>query len=272
MSMVADMRPNEVAQQLTGRNYVSWSAINTYRGCPLRYFFRYVEGLPEETVSASLAFGGAIHTAVEHHYRELLAGNPAPSLDTMLGAYDSGWQEHEGQQIQFGKNDDRTTLDDLAGRMLAAFQASELATPPGKIIGIEEELTGVLSPDVPDLLARVDLLVDIGEALVLTDLKTARSRWNGEQVNDSAGQLLLYHELAKPIAEGRPIRLQFAVLTKTKAPEALVYAVEPDPQQIDRTKRIVERVWEAIESRLFYPCPSPMQCPTCPFRDACREW
>ena len=56
---------------------------------------------------------------------------------------------------------------------------------------------------VPDLLACVDLLVDEGDGLKLTDLKTARSRWSREQVQDSAGQLLLYHELAKPIADGR---------------------------------------------------------------------
>jgi CRISPR/Cas system-associated exonuclease Cas4 (RecB family) len=156
--------------------------------------------------------------------------------------------------------------------MLAAFQASELADPPGSIIGIEEELRGELVPGVPDLLARVDLLVDSGDSLTLTDFKTARSRWNEEQVRVSAGQLLLYHELAKPIADGRPIRLEFAVLTKTKVPEVTRHEVRADPRQIDRTKRIVERVWKSIEADRFFPCPSAMQCSTCPFREACRAW
>jgi putative RecB family exonuclease len=83
---------------------------------------------------------------------------------------------------------------------------------------------------------------------------------------------LLYHELAKPIADGRPIRLEFVVITKTKTPEVCRHEVQADPQQIDRVKRIVERVWEAIESRIFYPSPSAMQCPGCPFREACRVW
>ncbi len=156
--------------------------------------------------------------------------------------------------------------------MLAAFQTSDLAEPPGTIIGIEEELTGELVAGVPDLLARVDLLVDEGDSLVLTDLKTARSRWSQDQVQDSAGQLLLYHELAKPIAEGRPIRLAFAVLTKTKTPEVYRHEVQADPQQIERTKKIVTRVWQAIEAGVFYPSPSAMQCPTCPYRQQCREW
>jgi hypothetical protein len=272
MIVATDLHPNQIAERLTGRAYTSWSAITTYQGCSLRYFFRYVAGLPEDAVSASLVFGGAIHWAAEHSFREQLAGNPTPSLDALIGAYNDGWHEHEGQQVQFGKGDDRDTLDDLARRMLTTFQASELAAPQGTIIGIEEELTGELVPGVPDLLTRVDLLVDDGDSLILTDLKTARSRWSDSQVQDSAGQLLLYHELAKPIADGRPIRLEFAVVTKAKVPEVIRHEVRADPQQIDRAKRIVERVWAAIEAGFFFPSPSAMQCPGCAFWEACQRW
>jgi len=83
---------------------------------------------------------------------------------------------------------------------------------------------------------------------------------------------LLYHELAKPIADGRPIKLEFAVITKTKTPEVYRHEVWSDPQQIDRTKRVVERVWRAIESGSFYPAPSAMNCPGCPYREQCRSW
>ena len=196
--------PNQIAEQLTGRAYTSWSAISCYCACPLRYDFKYCENLPEPTVSAALAFGGAFHRACEHQYRELLEGRPAPALDALMAAYNDAWAEHDGKAIQYGKDDDRSTLDDLAGRMLGAFQASDVANPPGTIIGIEEELTGELVPGVPDLLARVDLLVDAGDHILITDLKTARSRWSQEQARESAGQLLLYHELAKPMADGRP--------------------------------------------------------------------
>ena len=55
--------PNQIAEQLTGRAYTSWSAISCYCACPLRYEFRYLQNLPEPTVSAALAFGGAFHSA-----------------------------------------------------------------------------------------------------------------------------------------------------------------------------------------------------------------
>jgi hypothetical protein len=43
-------------------------------------------------------------------------------------------------------------------------------------------------------------------------------------------------------------------------------------RQIAREKRIVEQVWAGIQAGVFYPAPSPAQCPTCPFREECRRW
>lgn len=252
------------------RDYLSYSAITTYQGCPLRYFYRYVVGLPERTVSSSLVFGSALHRAVEHHFNELLAGNEPPTLDALVGEYDRHWQETDHEAVQFGKGDDIDSLSRLATKMFGAFQASPLAHPPGRIIGVEEELRGNVVAGCPDLLGRIDLIMETADELVVTDLKTSRSRWSREQANDSAGQLLLYHELVRDFAPLKRVRLQFAVLTKTKEPAIDLHEVPVDVRRIDRVKRIVERVWKAIDMQAFYPSPSPMQCPSCSFRAQCR--
>ena len=101
--------------------------------------------------------------------------------------------------------------------------------------------------------------------LVVSDFKSSRSAWNGYKVEDQAPQLLLYSELVKPLADGRPIKLTFAVLTKTKAPVLTEHDLPLDPQEVDRTKRIVERVWHAIQAGHFFPNPSPLNCASCPF-------
>lgn len=46
------------------RDYLSYSAVRTFQSCPLKYRFRYVDGLHEDSVSSSLIFGSAIHAAV----------------------------------------------------------------------------------------------------------------------------------------------------------------------------------------------------------------
>ena len=178
--------PNEVAEKLTGRPYLSYSAISTYAACPLRVFLQIREDLPEAFVSASLIFGSAMHRAIEKHFQELLAGAGPPPIDDLLQAYHDGWSENEIEEVVFNKNDDMQTLEDLAKRMLTAFQASDLARPAGRILAIEEQLAGELVPGCPDLLARLDLVVDTGDALVITDFKTSRSPWSQNQVQDSS--------------------------------------------------------------------------------------
>ena len=71
----------------TGRDSISWSALSTFQTCPLKYKFRYIGGLPEESVSAALIFGSGIRRAVEQHSQARLAGDPKPDLDALLFAY-----------------------------------------------------------------------------------------------------------------------------------------------------------------------------------------
>lgn len=255
----------------TTRDYISFSAIRTYQQCPLRYFFKYIAGLPEESVSAHLLFGSAIHRAVEHHFRRLLEGEPAPSRDELIAHYREGWNDRSAP-IRFSKDDNADSFNVLADRMLQAFAASSIARPAGRILAVEETLRGNVIPGLPDVLGRVDLILETPDELVISDWKTSRARYSQDQVEDSTEQLLLYSELAKEFAPGKRMRLEFAVLTKTKEVQIDQHSAAADPLRVDRIKRIVERVWRAIEAEHFYPAPSTMNCGGCPFRDPCRKW
>lgn len=253
------------------RDYLSFSAIKTYQSCPLRYFFRYIAGLPDDLVSASLVFGASIHRAFEFHFRQLLAGNTPPPLEDLLAEYLRGWEEREAEFVRFGK-DEKGDLENLAIRMLTKFQSHDLSKPTGRILAVEEELRGSLIPGLPDLLGRVDLIVETPDELVVSDWKTSRARWSQEQVDENADQLILYSELAKDFAPGKPVKIEFSVLTKTKETNIDRHLQSVSAAQVDRTKRIVERVWNAINNEHFYPAPSAMNCPGCPFKTTCRAW
>jgi len=263
---------NDVAKKLTGRDYVSWSALSTFRACPLKYKFRYIDGLPEESVSAALIFGTGIHSAVEQHFQAILSGDPKPDLDALLFAYRSAWLPHDPDAIQFGSKETRSSLDALASKMLMAFLSSTAASVQGRVLGVEEEIRGMLVEGVPDLYGRVDLLTEDSESLVVTDIKTSRGRWSQEQVEDSGEQLLLYSHLASEISPGKKIAARFLVLTKTKAPVIEEHVREVEPENVKRTLAGVERVWRAIEAGVFYPAPSTVGCAGCGYRAACRAW
>ena len=86
------------------RDYLSYSAVTTYQGCPLQYYFRYVADLPERTTASSLVFGSAVHRAVEYHINELLAGNEPPTAEELFGEYDRHWPETDPATVRFGKD------------------------------------------------------------------------------------------------------------------------------------------------------------------------
>jgi putative RecB family exonuclease len=156
--------------------------------------------------------------------------------------------------------------------MLTAFLNSPAASVQGRVLGVEEEIRGMLVEGVPDLYGRVDLLTEDTDTLVVTDIKTSRGKWSQEQVEDSGEQLLLYSHLASEISPGKKIATRFLVLTKTKEPVIEEHTREVDPVNVKRTLVGVERVWRAIESGVFYPAPSTVACAGCGYRSACRVW
>jgi putative RecB family exonuclease len=253
MIATVDQRGSPLSVVGRKRDYISHSAIATYQQCPLRYRFKYIDGLPETVVSSALIFGGAIHSALEFHFTDRLFGNEPPSLDQLLDVFQEAWRGRtvEHQDIRFGKGEDHNSLSALADRMLTAFRESPAVTSEDTVIGIEEELRGELIPGVPDLLARIDLLTTTSDALVITDFKTARSRWSQGQAENSSSQL---------------------VLTKTKKPTVESFDVDVSQHRVHRITKAVEHTWRAIEAGHFYPAPSPMNCPTCPFRSECNAW
>ena len=123
--------PGDIALNLTGRDYLSYSAVSTYQRCPLKYYFSYIAGLIPEFVSSSLVFGGAVHSALEHHCRRVLEGAPLPSIDDLMAAYEQAWRSETRAPVRFGKKESEESLGDLSLRMLAEFQVSEAAQPDG---------------------------------------------------------------------------------------------------------------------------------------------
>jgi len=254
------------------RDYLSYSAIRTFQGCPLRYRFRYVDRLPEEQISGSLVFGSAVHAAVEFYFRQQLAGEPPPDLGSLREVYRSAWETHPAERIQLGKSETTSQLHELADRMLSAFLASEFRDPGGRILGVEEELRGELVPGLPDLLGRIDLLVESERGVIIRDFKTARTQWTEEQADEQSEQLLLYADLVRKLLPNSLVRLQFLVISKTRDPRLQLLETSMVEARLNRTRQVIERTWSAIQAGHFYPAPSSIQCSSCSYRRACRDW
>lgn len=254
--------------------HLSWSGIESYKMCPKKFEFRYIANAKEERTAASLAFGGSIHRALEEIHQRRMEGRPAPAHAELVDFYQSTWQEavKDAPEVVFSKDEDAGTLLDLAGRMLAAYLEHLQGEEPGRqTIGIEHEAHFKLVPDSPPIKARVDLVEIVGEALVVTDWKTSKSRWNVAKAAERLGQLVVYSYALLPMLKALEVSRvvpRFVVLTKAKTVK--IQVLEPKASQTDaaRFKDSVAETWAAVQAGIF-PRRESWACSSCPFRTAC---
>lgn len=271
----AVLRPaNQQALQLTGRPYLSFSQIYLMRACPRKFSLHYVEHASPAFTPASLIFGSAVHAAVETHFRAMLAGVTldAGELHQAFRVARKGQKAvSEDLPIRYAVGQDEVILDDMAKRMIDSFLASPAAQPAGTLLGIEEEFLVTIDPTLPDIMARVDLVYESTGAIMVRDFKTSRSKWNAEKAVESADQILLYGRMLRDLSRGmdKPMRGEFVVLTKAKAPVVQVLDVPVTAEGIRRTQESIATTWQAVLAANFYPSPSPMNCSTCQYKSHC---
>src|ERR1035437_8045270 len=270
------LRPaNQQALKITSRSYVSYSQLSLMRSCPKKFSFQYIEKAPKDFIPCSLVYGGSIHVALQNYYAARLEGLTL-SADEMLLSYRNAWRDNllqagNGVPVKFGAKEDEPSVHALAERTIAAFLASPLATPKGTVLGVEEELRVVLHPDLPDVLAKVDLVTNSDTALYVTDFKTSRSRWTTEKAIEASDQLVIYASVTEGMAKhmNLPVKLAYAVLTKAKTPIVQILPVPTDTSRVAAMTKSAVQTWSAIVAANFYPNPSPMNCSTCQFKSRC---
>ena len=77
--------------------HLSYSQINTYLTCPLKYKFHYIDQIEPPFVSSALVFGSCIHEAVAAFYQSCLEGDPL-SPSQVHDVYRQAWESHSKEQ------------------------------------------------------------------------------------------------------------------------------------------------------------------------------
>jgi RecB family exonuclease len=249
-----------------GIDHLSYSSLQTYSTCPKRFFFRYIAKAPSEHVPACLAYGGAVHQAIEGISEARITGQPLPKGSALLNRFDSAWNEavKQAPEVRFAKDEDAASLRELGRKTLKAYRQQVISErcSRAKVIAIEHAVRFRLLKDAPPIEARLDLVELVGSDLVVTDYKTSRSRWNEAKAAENLPQLVLYsHAVAGMVAElgAKRIKPRFVVLTKGANP--VVQIVEPAVGQQDavRLKELAADTWGAIRAGAFprrvgWPC------------------
>ena len=155
--------------------------------------------------------------------------------------------------------------------MIQAFVDSPHSRVNGDVLGVEDEVRAPLMDGLPDLLARLDLVELCDDGVIVTDFKSAKSRWNDGKLLESCAQVQIYgHLLAKTgLASAGPIKLQFLVVTKAVKPVVQVLDVPHDPERVERTCQMISDVWDGVVAGIF-PARPGWPCRMCPYKSACE--
>ncbi|MFC1834467.1 RecB family exonuclease [Thermodesulfobacteriota bacterium] len=178
-------------------DHFSYSQLNTYLMCPLRYRLQYVELIPAAFTSSALAFGSAVHEAVAAFHHQHLLGD-ALKPDQMLDVYRHAWASKNGEEIRYCNGDNKESLQEKARQILTVYQES--FDPSVEVLGIEEFFETQLVETVPPFQGYIDLIVQgPGGAVTVVDLKTAARKLSNGQVHSNL-QLTAYSICAEALA------------------------------------------------------------------------
>jgi len=257
--------------------HLSYTQIDQYLRCPLKYKLQYVDRLEPEFVPVALAFGSGIHGAAAFFYRGVAQG-AMPSVADVQSVFETMWNLETGHRpVRFGEKDSKDALLELGRRMLAVLCAAH--DPTAEVLAVEEPFrVPLIDPETGEILDRdlvgtLDRLEkDADGRVVVVDLKTAARKYSDLQVEASL-QLSVYSYATamNGLADQEDLRLRFDVLTKTKTPELHRYWTTRDRAATRRLFRLAAEVLQAIEAGAFLPHPG-WQCKECPFRGQCWVW
>ncbi len=263
---------NSNPETVPGLEHLSYSRIQAFLSCGLKFKFHYIDHIRPAFTPAALAYGIAFHEAAEEALAGLMVGVMPPVTELVTVMARSLEEQNRDIPIQYADEGGKESMLELATRMLTAWTA--WPRPNAKVIAVEQRFEIELMPGLPPLVGRIDLIEDHGDdGLVVIDIKTSKSRWSAREIDDHSAQLVLYREAVRELADelGKPVKLAYEVITKAKSPVVERYVVDREPEGIDRQRAIAILVKRAVDAGIFVP-QAGWQCATCPFIGACREW
>ena len=224
------MSRKQAFQKFQSVLHISYSQIFTYLACSLKYKFQYVEQRLHERVSIALAFGSAIHSAIERYYRSLKKnGVPDPLWqiqDLFADILNADLDQRDIPIIYKKETPDRKSTIDMGKGLLKAFYEG-IDLTGFEIAGIELPLTARLfnedgQPMDMTVTGIIDLLLKDAQGNVIpVDNKTAKNPYAQATVDEdiqltSYSYLLASNKYVFPTAD---VYCRFDVMRKLKTPK-----------------------------------------------------
>jgi putative RecB family exonuclease len=267
-------------------NYLSASAAALWKQCPRKWWFRYVDRLPEPPPGEPAVLGTFVHAVLENLLKHD-ADARTPELARALARAEFEKTEHlsDFKALQF---DDVAALRfrQRAWTMIATYFAEFSPTtviPVAQEMQLDLEIAGVPFKGFIDLVERDGATG--GNAVVVTDYKTGKppetgKRWSDEQNNEKLLQVLWYAAALAEMGEHDPRLARLLYFTALDTPDGgfagqtgvLSVGVDEDSLDAARAELVLRwrQIGEARAAGIADSAPGPL-CGWCSFVEHCEE-
>ncbi len=238
----------------------SFSQIQTYLTCPLKYKYQYILKIPTEAGSAA-SFGTSIHNALQFFYQQHMQ-NMHPTLETLLSLYKSNWVP-----IGYGSKKYEIEMKLEGERILREFYAT-YHSKEIKIAGLEQWFK-IKIQDGMHISGKIDRIDYLNNGRIeIIDYKTGKVPTDAELKKEM--QLSLYARAATdPSLFGK---------TLDQITVSYIYFQENKKVSLTRTQKDLDLVMQTIEDVVSnikagkFDAKKGPWCSWCPFKINCEAW
>ncbi|OGK26973.1 hypothetical protein A3D80_03195 [Candidatus Roizmanbacteria bacterium RIFCSPHIGHO2_02_FULL_40_13b] len=256
-----EKKPEKKSKALSKtKTLFSYSQIQTYQICPLRYKYQYVVKLPV-TAGFAASFGDSMHKALQYFYT-LHLKDMHPTLDDLYDLYYKYWVP-----VGYGSKQYEEKVKNEGKRLLQEFYDT-YHSENIQIAGLEQWFKIKITDSIfiSGKIDRIDLIEN--DSIEIIDYKTGKVPTDAELKKEM--QLALYalaatdkSLYAKDLSQ---IKLTYYYLQENKK-----MSLTRTQKDIDTVIETVSQTAQAIQSGNFEPRVGPW-CGFCPFKINCEVW
>ena len=260
------------------RLHFSYSQLNTYLICPMKYAHNYVWGTPWESRPVALCFGKAIHKAAENYYDHIQLQKGIMPVEEMIFIFESVFEFEINKtdiELSFKNGETSESVREQGLELIKLFHAE---ASPQTIMAVEFDFA-VTVPDIINgngnlpvhLVGVMDLVeADADRTYLVVELKTSAQRFSSLRLEYDLQATIYSYAMSRMnlSTSENSCLIRYDVLLKTKKPAFERYYVTRTESDHQRLIHLINHVLKAIEHKIFYRNTG-WQCGDCKFKRAC---
>ena len=244
----------------------SYSAMQCYLTCPLKYKFRYIDNAEPERTGSCFIFGKAFHAALSERARIGKDMSEREVCDV--------FEDYFKVECEATLNLIFKPKEDFDSMLQTGFRMVEVACKNWLDDFAVQQVAETFSVSIPGLskplIGEFDCVVTDGRDTCIVDWKTASAKWPLDKADKNLQATAFCYAFKEKYGE-KPL-FRFDVYTKAKSPSVNNHYTLRTDNELERFVSLANQIEKSVASGNFYPNESGFSCTECPYRDRCKKW